>query len=194
MRIVDANRDNNFSQIRLILAVLVVYSHAYYISGANYDPIAKVIPYSFGWVAVTGFFFLSGALVFQAALRAKGVIAYARARVLRIIPGLWVMLVSTTLVLLVTSNTAIYDVDMITRQSLNYVINNALIFNPRYELLEIFADNPYPRTVNGSLWTLRFEIICYLIPLAVFICRTNKELITGSRTREVEVVSKYSIL
>ncbi|WP_157695791.1 acyltransferase family protein [Caballeronia hypogeia] len=33
----------------------------------------------------------------------------------------------------------------------------------RYELPGVFADNPFPRAVNGSLWSLPFEFHWYLI-------------------------------
>jgi peptidoglycan/LPS O-acetylase OafA/YrhL len=46
------------------------------------------------------------------------------------------------------------------------IVNNVVMFfrfgdvnTPAYQL---FADNPYPGAFNGSLWTLRFEIMCYV--------------------------------
>ncbi len=33
----------------------------------------------------------------------------------------------------------------------------------QYELPSVFLDNPNPVTVNGSLWTVPFEMLCYLV-------------------------------
>jgi hypothetical protein len=30
-----------------------------------------------------------------------------------------------------------------------------------------FANNPFPREVNGSLWTLQPEVACYLVLMAL---------------------------
>jgi peptidoglycan/LPS O-acetylase OafA/YrhL len=43
-----------------------------------------------------------------------------------------------------------------------YFYKNLLMIRTEYDLPGVFASNPYPDAVNGSLWTLRYEMKMYL--------------------------------
>ena len=41
---------------------------------------------------------------------------------------------------------------------------------PKFDLPGVFVDNPYPGSVNGSLWTLPIELVCFLLlPIWIWI-------------------------
>lgn len=62
---------NNFNAIRLVLASCVIWSHSYgLINGLNnQDNLNFLIGRPISWLAVNGFFFVSGFLVCQSMLR-----------------------------------------------------------------------------------------------------------------------------
>ena len=95
------NRDNNFTLIRFIAASLVLFSHSFALSvgTASAEPLHTSLHITFGQIAVDVFFLTSGFLV-TASLLARGSIkTFAKARCLRIYPGLIVAVLLTTLVI-----------------------------------------------------------------------------------------------
>jgi len=54
-------------------------------------------------------------------------------------------------------------------QTWNYLLN--ILFHPVYFLPEVFAGNPYPYVVNGSLWSLPPQAFAYLLVPLVFLLR-----------------------
>ena len=48
-----------------------------------------------------------------------------------------------------------------------YFIRNITLFNLQYSLPGVFVDNPGGGGINGSLWSLSYEVTCYA---GVFIC------------------------
>ncbi len=88
-------------------------------------------------------------------------------RGLRIWPGLLVCIFFTVFFVgpvLTTRSLPEYFND---RKTWSFWINNSLIFNTRYYLSGVFETNRYPSAVNGSLWTLPLELVCYLMVLLV---------------------------
>jgi peptidoglycan/LPS O-acetylase OafA/YrhL len=56
---------------------------------------------------------------------------------------------------------------------ITYVTDN-LLFQVYYNLPGVFLTNIYPTAVNGSLWTLAYEMSCYVILLGAFLIIRNK--------------------
>ena len=44
----------------------------------------------------------------------------------------------------------------------SYILRNATMILPQYDLPSVFLHNPYGTSINGSLWTLWYEVICYI--------------------------------
>src|SRR5258705_9890366 len=82
---------NNFGLLRLILALLVVFSHSYSLAWGSEDaePLMRLTHGRLGFasLAVNGFFVLSGFLVTHSFLRSRGFFDYLKKRILRIYPG-----------------------------------------------------------------------------------------------------------
>ena len=168
--------DNRFDELRLLAAWLVLFSHSYPLYGMKVaDPFARTVGVdTFGGVGVSIFFVLSGFLVMQSWERANGVLDFAWKRIRRIYPALFVCVAICVFLLgpIVTTRTLTnYFADT---QTWEY-FKNATAWSVRYGLPGVFENLPAPNAVNGSLWSLPYEIKCYfavvLIALVPFSSR-----------------------
>jgi len=154
-------RNNNFNMIRVMLASMVLVHHGFVLTG---NPVAETNLFTrmvagFGAIGVNGFFVVSGFLVTRSLIARHDVSAFVAARVLRIYPGLWVMLLATTLAL--TALTTLPALQYLTSpETRNYLIHNATAFFISFNLPGLFQDQTN-NAVNGSLWSLRYELLCY---------------------------------
>jgi peptidoglycan/LPS O-acetylase OafA/YrhL len=157
-------RNNNFDFLRFLAATMVIFSHSYALSGNKNEPYLLISNYAtFGSLAVNIFFVLSGFLIIKSWLDNPNVFDYLKKRILRIMPGLFVAVVFTVLVIgpMATSlNYYEYFTHPLTREYLN---NATLSIN--FFLPGVFANNPYKDAVNGSLWTLPVEFKLYVMIL-----------------------------
>jgi peptidoglycan/LPS O-acetylase OafA/YrhL len=157
-------KQNNFTLLRLLAALAVVVSHAIFLkSGNKADEIfAGSSVYVLGDHAVNVFFVLSGLTVAASLDRSKDIVSFLVARMLRIFPGLIVCTVA-----LVIFGIAISDYSAIKYVTdthvITYVLKTISLGTTSAELPGVFASNPHPSVVNGSLWTLKFEVVCYLL-------------------------------
>jgi peptidoglycan/LPS O-acetylase OafA/YrhL len=121
----------------------------------------------FSELGVSIFFVISGFLVTASFVRAGAAGRYLANRCLRILPGLAVALVLTACVLgtLVSTLSAAGYFGRL--QTWTYVARNLLLYPVTYYLSGVFAANPFPDAVNGSLWTLRLEFTFYLAILVL---------------------------
>lgn len=170
-----SHRENNFDALRFFAAFGVVFSHAFFFTqGSNrFEPlsVASAGQTSIGEVCVFVFFIISGYLITQSFERSSSVWRYVRARLLRILPGLFVALLFTAFVIgplfTVTSlrqyflSPAVYE----------YVLRNVTLVHYMGSLPGLFLDNPVAGVVNSPLWTLRFEAACYVMVLLLGVTR-----------------------
>jgi peptidoglycan/LPS O-acetylase OafA/YrhL len=159
------NRDDNrFDILRLLAAWLVLFSHCFPLGArAQSEPLLATLGIdSLGGVGVAIFFVLSGYLVTLSLERSPNLLEFARRRVLRIYPGLIAICVLSVLVLgplMTTLPQAAYWNHALTW---NYLWT-AGAWDIHYPLPGVFASNPLPYAINGSLWSLPYEITCYLV-------------------------------
>jgi len=151
-------RHNFFDHTRLIAAWLVFLSHHYALLGLP-QPTMCVDSLMAG-IGVGMFFSLSGYLVSHSLLADPHAGRFLARRALRIYPGL---IVNVLLCLLVLGPlmSVLPLAEYWTQPQLPEYLRN-LLMAPRFDLPGVFADNPYPTAVNGSLWTLPFEVLAYL--------------------------------
>lgn len=157
-------RENNFNLLRCIAALMVIYAHSWGLStqGEADDPLKIFLGGSVGMLAVNAFFIISGFLVMQSWGRQRSLLNFCRARVFRVIPGLFGVLLFTVLMAGFFWSTLDAEAFFRSGDTWKYFYKNLLMIKTEYDLPGVFASNPYPDAVNGSLWTLRYEMKMYL--------------------------------
>lgn len=172
-----AGRDNGFNLIRVVAALAVIASHSVPLTlGEEHRPFLfdDIVP---GRVAVLVFFAISGYFISQSWDRRTSARAYLVARALRILPGLWVMLIFTLFLGLWVRTEPL---SAYLAQATSYIWHNMLLWPVRYQIGSLFADTPFGANVNRSLWTLRHEATCYLLVLAIgLFCRSSRNATTA---------------
>ena len=156
---------NSFGVVRLAMAVAVLVSHSYFfVSGTSTaEPLHEITGHSLGEHAVQVFFFLSGILVMQSFIKRGNLIDFATARALRIFPGLSVCVLLTALVIgPIVSNADAWT--YFTSSALpSYIVKTLLLITGSAPLPGVFTDAPASGLVNMSLWTLKYEVLCYVM-------------------------------
>lgn len=158
---------NSFTALRWILASSVMISHGWDLTypERGLDPTVAILSFPISRLAVFLFFTLSGFLV-TGSLFKRGVGSFLRARGLRLLPGLWVMLLVVPLVLWAAFGTIGFGEFVRSPETQRFVWRNALLLGDQFQLPGLFENHPIERVVNGSLWTIPHEVRCY-IALAV---------------------------
>ncbi|MDB6154915.1 MAG: acyltransferase [Chthoniobacteraceae bacterium] len=165
---------NNFDFLRLLFSVAVIFSHSFdMLAGkGGVDPLGQLsdVLYTFGGLAVCGFFTISGYLIAGSLVRSPGFFDYLGRRMRRIYPG-FLMAVALTLVVGYFINAYRVPEGEFRSESVRAVISTLTL--TWYEPPFAFAANPL-HTFNGSLWTIRPEFTCYLLLALVFQVRRTR--------------------
>lgn len=162
-----ATQRNNFNLMRLVAAWLVIYGHAWAITGSGgQDALADLTGFRFaGAIAVDMFFVISGFLI-AASLQRNSVRGYLVLRGLRILPALIACVAVTTFVVgpLLTTATDYWS----QATTWNYFLLNMSLLVSRFQLPGVFATHPLD-VVNGSLWTLPIEAKLYVLLMVAWL-------------------------
>ncbi|MEU7651651.1 acyltransferase [Micromonospora taraxaci] len=161
-------RANSFGALRLAFALAVVLSHSAALGFGR--PLMPRV--DLGAVAVAGFFTISGFLIVRSARRSS-VPRFLWHRALRIWPGLWVCLLFTAVVvapvLFLERHGTVAGLWRSPNGAFDYLRQNWWGGLRQFGIADLLqGDTPYWRwqggnTLNGSLWTLAYEIFCYLL-------------------------------
>lgn len=162
-----AKKRNNFDFMRFIAACLVIFSHSMVLSGISFDPyeVLTGIEKS-GALAVNIFFVISGFLITKSWVSKPEFTHYFKNRILRIIPGLAVTAFFCAFIvgpLCTKLNLLSYFCNS---ETYKFMLN-IMMYPVRYHLPGVFTDNPYPNSVNSSLWTLPIEFFFYCSVAAI---------------------------
>jgi peptidoglycan/LPS O-acetylase OafA/YrhL len=159
-------RRNSLNFIRLVLAVLVIVSHAWPIGGFGPDP--QVGQFSLGSFAVAGFFALSGWLITQSRLSSE-LPSFLWRRFCRIYPGYFVALLVVAFVF-APIGAAVSLSSYTTSNGFGYVISNLTLYIRDWTVGPSLPSGAF-QAWNGSLWTLFYEVLCYFaIGFMVTVC------------------------
>ncbi|WP_240470934.1 acyltransferase family protein [Schaalia suimastitidis] len=157
------SRDNSLNLLRLLLALLVVFSHAQILAGVG-DGVVLFGQHLGSW-AVVGFFGISGYLITGARIRSDAG-RYLINRVVRIYPAFLLVLVFVAFALApLTHFLEKGTIDGYFGTSptpLNYVYSNLLLKVSYYNIGTTLASHELSAW-NGSLWSLSYEFWCYII-------------------------------
>jgi peptidoglycan/LPS O-acetylase OafA/YrhL len=153
---------NNFTLLRLMLALMVVLGHAKLLSGTAWPH----FPFNLADAAVDAFFVVSGWLITGSYLRCHGLWSFYVRRVFRLYPMyLCIVLAQTVAMLLLLPGGPFSE----PAATLRYVAANALLANfAQYDIGGVLDGLRNPG-INPSLWTLKIEIGFYLIVPAIVV-------------------------
>ncbi|WP_445170666.1 acyltransferase family protein [Mycolicibacterium sp. Dal123E01] len=158
-------RNNTLNAWRLILATGVIVSHSWPLTGYLESQIPAPVAQLLGYVWVDGFFTVSGFLITWSWFRNPRVRDYVVARGLRILPGLWVCLAVIAFVLAPIS-VAIQGGSpaklLLSREPFAFVLLNSAVVQLKQGVGDTPQGIPWPGQWDGSLWTLTFEVACYV--------------------------------
>jgi peptidoglycan/LPS O-acetylase OafA/YrhL len=162
-------RKNALNAFRLALATEVILFHSFPITGHEISP-KPVLQLLFA-LGVDGFFALSGFLITSSWLRDPQLRDYLVARALRILPGLYVCLIITAFVfaplsLAIQGGPAMKL--LLSSAPIEYVLKNGtLIAVLQFDVGGTPLNIPNAGVWNASLWSLIWEVLCYLAVAAI---------------------------
>ncbi|MFT6842382.1 MAG: peptidoglycan/LPS O-acetylase OafA/YrhL [Psychroserpens sp.] len=159
-------RLNNFNLIRFVAATLVLITHSYVLfSGSGEaEPFRNFLGMTLGTLAVDAFFVTSGFLIASSYFRQSSLFSFVVARALRIYPALIVALLFIIFAVGSFFTNLSIDSYLFDPVTIQYFFRNTfLFFGVDFSLPGVFLTNPYPDNVNGSLWTMPYEVIMYFL-------------------------------
>lgn len=171
--------NNNLDVIRIFCAISVIFAHSYYLANAGgvQEPVQSLFPFTYtGSIAVKIFFFISGMLVTNSLLTTRSIPHFIFSRFFRIFPAfIFVVIFSTFIVgpLLTTNSITSY-----LKEPLTYsYLYKSLYLDVQFFLPGVFEENIYKSSVNGSLWTIPYEVASYVVLLACYMVTQSREKI-----------------
>ncbi|CAN5409569.1 acyltransferase [soil metagenome] len=166
----EIGRKNNFDFLRFVLAVSVMFTHAFLIYQGKdfFEPLFWLTnkQLTLGTFAVNSFFIISGFLVLQSWYYSKGIFDFLKKRILRIYPGFIVVCLACAFVFGPLGNGNMQHPFGDYKAYIS-VVNFRYLFYTTSHLLppflpETFLSLPMPNDINVSLWTIWYEFVCYL--------------------------------
>lgn len=162
------SKKNNFDLLRLLFSITVFLVHSPVLS--KKAELAFITKYLSSAVAVNSFFVISGFLVTMSFYSSSSKTDYFIKRARRIYPAYTaVILISAVAGLLLTTLpfTSYFSFDL-----LKYLFANLSFLNLLQPALPGVFDSNSMSSVNGALWSIRFEVLFYtIIPLTVLFSR-----------------------
>ena len=156
------HRPSGFDYLRLFLSLGVIGSHSVLLTGSDwiYQTRAWSVLGIVVSMIVPMFFALSGFLVAGSLERSGTLTKFLGLRVLRLMPALSVEVFISAIFLGVLFTTL--DLSAYFRSDLFHRYFFNLIGHIQYYLPGVFEQNPN-HLVNGQLWTVPFELVCYVL-------------------------------
>jgi peptidoglycan/LPS O-acetylase OafA/YrhL len=155
------SRPTGFDYLRLFLAISVIVWHSVLVC---YGPDAELYfwtgpPRPLIYFILPSFFALSGFLV-AGSLERNNITEFITLRVMRIYPALAVEVAISALIIGPLLTTIRWQDYYSSNLFFVYLLN--VIGDIHYQLPGVFHDTPTPDYVNAQLWTIPFELACYI--------------------------------
>lgn len=171
-------KNNNFDFLRFLFALFVVISHAYALSGSTEEHSGvnwlSNGQLSFSEIGLSGFFIISGYFIFQSLERSKSLSEYYKKRFLRLFPALVIVLLFS---LILASFIYIHQIPFSKNKEVyTYIPYNLSLYGFQSGIKGVFDANVY-HSINGSLWTIRYEFSLYIALSILFFVRNKKTFV-----------------
>ena len=164
-------KTNGFDYLRFLLAIGVLLWHSFGIQNGRAWLDTALLTHPILQLAVTlilpMFFALSGFLVTSSLARTKSIKTYLIFRALRIGPALAVEVTLAAILLGALVTALPLNEYFLSSGVYTYFLN--IVGLVHYELPGVFHENVYPRVVNGSLWTVPYELECYVYLVVLYL-------------------------
>lgn len=164
------NPNIGFTVLRLVLAVVVLTSHEWPIGGYGREPAVLDLP--IGHWAVTAFFALSGFLVTRSRMRTD-LGRYLTRRMLRIYPGYLACLCVIAFVFAPLSTVWAGGGSWRWSSAAGYLFDNLSLKIEQNGIANTLPHVPFARAWDGSLWTLFYDLCCYIGVGLVLTCAAH---------------------
>lgn len=165
-------RDNRFTPIRIALASLVIVEHVLVVAmGTGSQVLVSLHGWSPGYLAVNGFFILSGFLIAFSLERRRDLFRFWLARALRLWPALIVLAAAAVLIMGPVATDLSPGAYWQDPQTWLFIPNIVFFADTSGGPAGVFADNPAPGEFSASLWTLRYEVLAYAAAALLFFTR-----------------------
>lgn len=170
---------NHFTVLRMVAATTVLVDHSYRLVGRK-PPLTDLIGFAdLGTLAVDVFFIISGYLLLSSWASRPEPLLFAVKRFLRIVPALAVAVVGTALVIGPLLTTLPVGEYLRAGRTWRYILWNLVLYRPQYTLPGVFTGQPLS-AVNGSIWTLCYEVSLYLlVPLLGLLLLRRRRVLGG---------------
>lgn len=157
-------RNNSLNMFRLVLAFAVLVHHSWPLAGAEGEP--RFAGDSLGGWAIAGFFGISGYLI-TSSRWSNTLGPYLVNRIARIMPAFWVCLLSMVIFFApigyFVAKGSLNGYLTGPHSPINFLISNGMLQMRFYDIAQTPLNVPYAGAWNGSLWSLYYEFLCYLI-------------------------------
>ncbi|TNV22131.1 acyltransferase [Buttiauxella sp. B2] len=161
-------RNNSFDFIRHIAAYMVLFSHQFALSGIQ-EPIFFKWN-TLGFIAVAIFFSISGYFMPKSFGSSENFIEFMIKRCKRIFPGLIACSLLMYFFIGFFFNTHSPSGYLLSGDALVKTLRNSVFIQE--QIPGVFSDFKYKDVINGSLWTLPIEFLCYII-IGIFLSFSN---------------------
>jgi peptidoglycan/LPS O-acetylase OafA/YrhL len=173
---------NNFDFLRFVFALFVLITHSFALLGvADQEWLVNYTngQLSFSDIGLAGFFVISGYFIYKSMERSSSIWDYLKKRFLRLFPALFVVLFLTLLIIPILYNGSVPLGENLSYWT--YLPNNLSLYGFQGKVDGVFANLPY-HSINGSLWTIRYEFSLYLLVMLFLFIRKKpiKIIITAS--------------
>ncbi len=161
------SKENGFTAIRIICALIVLYEHMVVLTGL------PLLFLELRGTAVDVFFILSGFWVTRSYFTSDNILHFYKKRIKKIFPPYLIVVFSSAILLAFISSISIRD--YYTNGGFwKYLAANVITLNFLHpDLPGVFNGE----AVNGSLWTIKIELGFYIIlPLILFLCFHNSRI------------------
>ena len=150
-------RNNSLNELRVWLAISVVFIHLSYLTQTDLTKSLLNIFYLLSVRAVDVFFVLSGFLIYMSWDKKPDVRNYFYKRFFRIYP-LYFFVVISVFVFYLYSVKDVYYIS-----ALKYLFYNLIFLNFLAPTLPGLFDAGYSSIINGALWSIKVEVLFYIL-------------------------------